>query len=74
MRYHFQPDSLGITLGTVDSECSFSTAPASHIFLKDKPTWFKVPEDGAKRYDGHNTDSNLLQQMRDWEEKQQKTS
>jgi hypothetical protein len=72
MRYHFQADSLGITLGTVDSECGFSTAPATHIFLKDKPSWFMVPDDGAKRYEGHNTDGNLPMQMQAWEEKQQK--
>lgn len=73
MEYYFQPESLGIALGTADNDCKFSTAPATHIFLKDKPAWFKVPEDGAKRYDGHNTDGNIIKQMQEYEEKQQST-
>ena len=74
MEYYFQPESLGIALGTVDKECNFSTAPGCHIFLKDKPAWFKVPDDGAKRYDGHNTDSDIIQQMQDYEAQQKRAS
>lgn len=74
MRYHFQPDSLGVTLGTIDKECNFSKRASYHIFLKDKPAWFTVPEDGAPRFEGHNTDNGFLQQMGDWEDRQRKTT
>lgn len=74
MRYHFQADSLGIAIGTMDKECNFSTAPTIHIFIKDKPAWFDIPDDGGKRYAEHNTDSSILQLMQEWEQHHQTTA
>lgn len=50
MRYLFQPDRVSVALGTVDKEYDVQHPPDHHIFLKDKPSWFSVPDDGSPRY------------------------
>ncbi|KAJ5601739.1 hypothetical protein N7510_011273 [Penicillium lagena] len=48
-----EPSSLGIAVGTLDDDGSVQVPPpASHIFLKEKASWFQLPDDGAKRYQG----------------------
>lgn len=52
MLYLFQPDRLGIVAGLFDGKEAAKLTPTAHIFLKDKPEWFNVPDDGAGRYQG----------------------
>jgi hypothetical protein len=67
MRYYFQPYKLAIALGTVDNRCDVSKGPSIHIFLKDKPMWFNVPDDGAKQYQTHQTDNDFSQKLEQWQ-------
>lgn len=49
MLYFFDPNRIGITMGLIDGGKDLKLPPSAHIFLKDKPAWFQVPEDGAER-------------------------
>lgn len=66
MQYDSEPGMIGIPAGTIDEE-SLEGPPQSspggkgkgerlrpecHIFLREKASWFVVPEDGLGRYEG----------------------
>jgi hypothetical protein len=61
MSYDFQPDEIGITCGTVEGPVP---PPSAHIFLKDKPSWFTVPDDGAKRQETFS--DGFLKRLSEW--------
>jgi hypothetical protein len=45
--------STGVAVGTLDDDGKISVPrPTAHIFLKEKASWFEVPDDGAKRFQG----------------------
>ncbi len=48
MRYFVEADRVGIAIGLFDKAKELKMAPSAHIFLKDKPGWFQVPDDGAE--------------------------
>ena len=54
MRYFFEPDRFGITVGLLDGGKQLELRPSAHIYLKDKPAWFDVPDDGARRWQEFN--------------------
>ncbi|ETN40877.1 uncharacterized protein HMPREF1541_05157 [Cyphellophora europaea CBS 101466] len=70
MWYTFRDGKVGIASATLDQDYGVSLAPSKHIFLKDRPTWFQVPDDGAKRYDEHEAD--FGRQIREWRDAQGK--
>ena len=43
MIYMFAPDTIGIAAGTIKK--GEVPGPFAHIFLKDKPSWFTIPND-----------------------------
>jgi hypothetical protein len=49
MRYFVEADRVGIAIGVLDDAEGLELIPSAHIFLKDKPGWFQVPDDGAER-------------------------
>lgn len=57
MQYLSEPEMIGIPAGTID-EGSLGEGvgerlrPECHIFLKEKASWFVVPEDGLERWEG----------------------
>jgi hypothetical protein len=50
MQYHLQPERLGIAAGTIDRSTEPLPQPEEHIFLAEKASWFRVPDDGLKRF------------------------
>jgi len=45
--------SVAVPAGTLDDDGKIGgLRPAAHIFLKEKASWFDVPDDGAKRCQG----------------------
>jgi hypothetical protein len=50
------PQNTGVAAGTLDDDNGKSAVlqPVAHIFLKEKASWFEVPDDGAKRFQGWN--------------------
>jgi len=57
MSYHFEKDDVGVALGSVDEDSVNGKFPSveKHIFLGEMGALggFKVPDDGAKRFEGH---------------------
>lgn len=51
MRYHLEPERIGVTLGSVVEAEPALPGLSAHIFLKEKAPWFVLPEDGAERWD-----------------------
>ena len=51
MRYHHQPEELGIASGTIGKSAAPLPRPKEHIFLQDKAVWFELPDDGLQRFD-----------------------
>ncbi|OQE40283.1 hypothetical protein PENCOP_c006G02690 [Penicillium coprophilum] len=52
MIQHRDPKSIGIAAGTLDEGNTQIPMPSHHIFLSEKASWFKLPEnDAAKRWD-----------------------
>jgi hypothetical protein len=48
-----ESSSVGVAVGTLDDDGSVQVPPpTSHIFLKEKASWFQLPDDGAKRLQG----------------------
>ncbi|KAJ5317820.1 hypothetical protein PENANT_c004G07026 [Penicillium antarcticum] len=43
--------SIDVAAGTLDDGKTLIPLPGHHIFLQEKASWYKVPEDGAKRWD-----------------------
>ena len=54
MRCLFEPDKLGITVAVLDGGKQLELRPSAHIYLKDKPAWFDVLDDGARRWQEFN--------------------
>ncbi|KAK2763886.1 hypothetical protein FQN54_009504 [Arachnomyces sp. PD_36] len=59
MQYISEPDMIGIPAGTIDDESLKEGGekkelprPAHHIFLREKASWFEVPDDGLERWEG----------------------
>lgn len=50
MRYLFDPHRIAVTMGTI-IEASPAVPRPAHIFLKEKASWFVLPDDGAERHD-----------------------
>lgn len=58
MQYAIDKTAMGVAVGSIDEESiapdrRSCLKPKQHIFLKDKPSWFEVPDDGAERHDAH---------------------
>ncbi len=51
MRYFFEADRIGLTLGTVIEAQPALPPVGAHIFLKDKASYFTLTDDGAERFD-----------------------
>jgi hypothetical protein len=51
MQYYLQPERLSIAAGTIDRSTAPLPQPAEHIFLIEKASWFKLPEDGLDRFE-----------------------
>jgi hypothetical protein len=51
MKYHHQPEELGIAAGTVDKSAKPLPRPKDHIFVEEKASWFELPDDGLERFD-----------------------
>jgi hypothetical protein len=51
MIYDSQPTDLSLLMSTVDLDTFKGTMPKikQHIFLKEKASWFVLPDDGAVR-------------------------
>ena len=68
MRYHFEPNRIAVTLGTmVEGDLPRLDA---HIFLKDKASWFVLADDGAERLEEF--PAGFDQRMEDWKAGQKK--
>jgi len=54
MWYRAEPDGGGVAAGTIDEEKTVKgwfKGPQSHIYVKDVPSWYEIPEDGRRRHD-----------------------
>ena len=51
MQYYLQPDRLSIAAGTIDRTIAALPQPEEHIFLAEKASWFKIPDDGLARFE-----------------------
>lgn len=61
MTYDFEPEQLGIVAGTINDDDGGDgrgkiPKPRAHIFVKEKASWFEIPEDGAERWDAYTPD------------------
>ena len=55
LQYDCLPKKTHITIATV-VECGYELPKVGvHIFVKSKPTWYQIPEDGVERYDEFDT-------------------
>jgi hypothetical protein len=68
MTYHFQEDSLGVTLGTLDQDCGFVPVTKYHIFVKDVAAWSRLPNDGLPRHQEFNDNDRYQQGLKQWRE------
>lgn len=50
MYYYCVPEQISIAVGTIDDGIKIPK-PAEHIFLKEKATWYDLPDDGLARFD-----------------------
>lgn len=55
MRYFFEPNRFFVTVGLIAGGEASELAPGCHIFLKDKPIWFQLPDDGTARREEFST-------------------
>ena len=51
MQYYSQPERLSIAAGTIDRSTEPLPQPEEHIFLAEKASWFKIPDDGLARFE-----------------------
>ncbi|KIX09524.1 uncharacterized protein Z518_00604 [Rhinocladiella mackenziei CBS 650.93] len=51
MRYHFEPERIGLCLGTVLEARPPLPGLSAHIFLNEKASYFVLPDDGASGWD-----------------------
>lgn len=53
MTYYAQPDTIAVAAGTIDEESVKGELAKldSHIFVSEKSGWFRLPDDGVKRYE-----------------------
>jgi len=53
MMYKAESDKIGVTIGSMDEEKSpadvLKGVRGKHIYLKSKPAWYEIPEDGLPR-------------------------
>jgi hypothetical protein len=54
MQYYMKPERLSIAAGTLERNTAPLPQPAEHIFLTEKASWFKLPEDGLDRFEEFN--------------------
>ncbi|KAJ5099841.1 hypothetical protein N7532_006842 [Penicillium argentinense] len=52
MKVFSMPEEEGLAAGTLDDVKGLVPSLSAHIFLKEKASWFQVPDDGAERYEG----------------------
>ena len=54
MNLYDDPSKVAVAAGTLDDNDAKlqMPQPAAHIFLREKVSWFEVPDDGAKRCEG----------------------
>ena len=52
MQYSHAPNRVGIVYGVIDQSSEPIPPPMEHIFLKEKASWYTLPDDGLPRYDG----------------------
>ena len=55
MQYYCQPERLDIAAGTVDRSIEPLPQPKEHIFVAEKASWFKIPDDGLARFEKFDT-------------------
>ena len=48
------PKTFGIAVGTIDEESVVGelAGPSNHIFVAEKAAWYRIPDDGLRRYNG----------------------
>lgn len=71
MQYDCYPEKTHVTASTVVEDVTDimkTLKPGDHIFLKDKPEWYRIPEDNAPRYEGF--DQSFLDRQTRWDEEQ----
>lgn len=51
MQYDCYPDKVHVAAGTVVEGREKLPATATHIFVKRKPGWYRIPEDGGGRWE-----------------------
>lgn len=69
MKYHFGSGTTYIAAGSINEKQQTGLEPDCHIFLKDKPAWFTLPDDGVERFQEFPGDFN--KRFTEWKEKQQ---
>jgi len=51
MQYDCYPEKTHIAAGLVTQGGELIPKVCMHIFVRSKPTWYNIPEDGIPRYD-----------------------
>lgn len=51
MQYHNEPNKISIVAAAIDRATASIGPPKCHIFVKEKPTWYQIPEDELPQYD-----------------------
>jgi hypothetical protein len=52
MQYYCQNDRLTVAASSIDESKVPLPQVSQHIFVKEKPLWYEIPEDGVERFDG----------------------
>lgn len=64
MVYRAESDRIGITIGSMDEDKSqpgiMDHLATKHIFVKDTPSWYKIPDDGSERQETMESAERLL--------------
>lgn len=50
MQYHCYPDKTHVAAGSVVQGSETLPKVGCHIWIKRKPIWFEIPEDGVERW------------------------
>ena len=62
IQYDPQPGIVSIPPGSIDDSSVKGTLPkpSMHVFLKEKASWFDLPEDGLERWDGFSAEMDAM--------------
>ena len=56
MQYDCYPEKTHIAAGLVTQGSELIPKVCTHIFVRSKPTWYNIPEDGVPRYEEFDED------------------